>query len=265
MDLGVAGQTALVTGGARGIGFATAELLVGEGAKVAILDIDAPAAQAAVARLGAGDVDAAGRVLAVPADITDVAAVADAYERIASALGPVDVLVHCAAILDNKTFMDSSPEDWRAMMEVCLFGPLNCIHAALPGMAERGYGRIVCIASDAARVGQSHLSYYAGAKGGVVAQVKSIAQEVGRHGITLNVVSPGATNTELRQRREAEVEAQIGPERYAERHKKVLRRYPLGRLGEPEDIAATIAFLASRRASWITGQVVSVNGGFVMP
>ena len=114
-------------------------------------------------------------------------------------------------------------------------------------------------------MGQARLSYYAGAKGGVIAQCKSIAQEVGRHGITINVVSPGATNTELRQRREAEVEAKLGPERYAELTAKVLKRYPMGRLGEPDDIAATIVFLASGRAGWVTGQVVSVNGGFAMP
>jgi NAD(P)-dependent dehydrogenase (short-subunit alcohol dehydrogenase family) len=177
----------------------------------------------------------------------------------------VNILIHCAAILDNKTFMDSQYVDWQRMMDVCLYGPLHCIHAALPDMVSEGYGRIVCIGSDAGRIGQSHLSYYAAAKGGVIAQCKSIAQEVGRHGVTLNVVSPGATNTELRQRREAEVEAQIGSERYASRSAKVLKRYPLGRLGEPDDIAAMIVFLASRQASWVTGQVVSVNGGFVMP
>jgi NAD(P)-dependent dehydrogenase (short-subunit alcohol dehydrogenase family) len=151
------------------------------------------------------------------------------------------------------------------MMDVCLFGPLICIHAALPQMVARNYGRIVCIGSDAGRVGQARLSYYAGAKGGVIAQCKSIAQEVGRHGITLNVVSPGATNTELRQQREQEVEARLGTERYADLTARVLKRYPLGRLGEPDDIASTIVFLASARAAWVTGQVVSVNGGFVMP
>ena len=201
----------------------------------------------------------------MPHDITDRQAVADAFAQTRTQLGPVDILVHCAAILDNKTFMESDHTDWQRMMEVCLFGPMHCIHAALPDMVQRGYGRIVCIGSDAGRVGQSHLSYYAGAKGGVIAQCKSIAQEVGQHGVTLNVVSPGATNTELRRRREAEVEAQIGAERYAARAAKILRRYPMGRLGEPEDIAAMITFLASRRAGWITGQVISVNGGFVMP
>jgi len=109
------------------------------------------------------------------------------------------------------------------------------------------------------------LSYYAAAKGGVIALVKSIAQEVGKSGVTLNVVSPGATNTELRQDREANLRAQMGDEKYQRRVQNVLRMYPAGRLGEPVDIAAAIGFLASSEASWITGQVLSVNGGFAMP
>ena len=142
---------------------------------------------------------------------------------------------------------------------------MNVIHTALPGMTRRGYGRIVCLASDAARIGQARLSYYAAAKGGVVALAKSIAQEVGPTGVTLNIVSPGATNTELRNAREAKMRAAMGEERYARRQKTVLRMYPTGRLGEPIDIASAISFLVSRQASWITGQVVSVNGGFAMP
>ena len=264
MDLGVTGQTALITGAARGIGLATAQMLLNEGANVAIVDIDAEQAAAAAHALNQNNTSEA-QALAVATDITDEAAVASAFAQVSAALGPVDMIIHCAAILDNKTFIDSSLSDWRKMMDVCLFGPLICIHAALPQMVARNYGRIVCIGSDAGRVGQARLSYYAGAKGGVIAQCKSIAQEVGGHGITLNVVSPGATNTELRQQREQEVEARLGTERYADLTARVLKRYPLGRLGEPDDIASTIVFLASARAAWVTGQVVSVNGGFVMP
>ena len=265
MDLGINGHTAVITGAARGIGLATAKMLLDEGANVAIVDIDAAEAQAAAAALNALGGAGGARALSVPTDITNETAVASGFATVRSELGPIDILVHCAAILDNKTFIDSDLADWRKMVEVCLFGPMICIHAALPEMVERHYGRIVCIGSDAGRVGQARLSYYAGAKGGVIAQCKSIAQEVGRHGITLNVVSPGATNTELRKRRELDVEARLGPERYADLSAKVLKRYPRGRLGEPDDIAAMIAFLASERASWVTGQVVSVNGGFAMP
>jgi NAD(P)-dependent dehydrogenase (short-subunit alcohol dehydrogenase family) len=109
------------------------------------------------------------------------------------------------------------------------------------------------------------LSYYAAAKGGVIALVKSLAQEVGKSGVTLNIVSPGATNTELRQEREARMRAEMGEEKYARRMQSVLRVYPTGRLGEPQDIASAIAFLASEQASWITGQILSVNGGYAMP
>jgi len=140
-----------------------------------------------------------------------------------------------------------------------------CMHALLPQMMERKYGRIVCLASDSARLGQARLSYYAAAKGGVIALVKSIAQEVGKSGVTLNVVSPGATNTELRQEREASMREQMGEEKYQRRVSTVLKMYPTGRIGEPIDIANAICFLASEEASWITGQVLSVNGGFAMP
>jgi NAD(P)-dependent dehydrogenase (short-subunit alcohol dehydrogenase family) len=161
--------------------------------------------------------------------------------------------------------MESGPADWKRMIDVCLYGPMNVIHAVLPGMAERKYGRIICLASDSARIGQARLSYYAAAKAGVIALVKSVAQEVGKDGITLNVVSPGATNTELRQEREEGMRAQMGDEKYAKRVQTVLKMYPTRRIGEPLDIGSAIAFLVSRNASWVTGQVLSVNGGFVMP
>ncbi|MGI9410704.1 MAG: SDR family NAD(P)-dependent oxidoreductase, partial [Hyphomicrobiaceae bacterium] len=186
-------------------------------------------------------------------------------EKVGAELGPPDILVNSAAVLDNKTFVESEHEDWERMLGVCLKGPMNVMHVLLPGMIERGFGRMVFLASDAARVGQARLSYYAAAKGGVVALVKSVAQEVGQHGITLNVISPGATNTELRQAREADIRNSMGDENYAAYTRKVVRRYPMGRVGEPDDIAGMIAYLVSDNAGWTTGQVISVNGGFVMP
>jgi NAD(P)-dependent dehydrogenase (short-subunit alcohol dehydrogenase family) len=121
------------------------------------------------------------------------------------------------------------------------------------------------MASDSARIGQARLSYYAAAKAGVIALVKSVAQEVGRSGVTINVVSPGATNTEMRIAREAGLLEQMGPEKYERRQKTVLKMYPAGRIGRPDDIAGGIAFLCSDEAAWVTGQVLSVNGGFCMP
>ncbi len=261
MDYDVKGDVAVLIGAARGIGFAAARQLVGEGGKVAIADIDAGAAEAAAARLA----DEGAAAIGVGCDITSTDSIADLLARVEAELGPPAILVNSAAVLDDKTFMDSAPEDWARMLDVCLSGPMNAIHAVLPGMCERGYGRIVCLASDAARVGQARLSYYAAAKAGVVALVKSVAQEVGRNGVTLNIVSPGATNTELRQEREAGLRASMGEEKYARREQTVLRMYPTRRLGEPDDIAGAILYLVSRRAGWVTGQVMSVNGGFVMP
>ncbi|MCL4763916.1 MAG: SDR family oxidoreductase, partial [Burkholderiales bacterium] len=181
-----------------------------------------------------------------------------------SALGPVDVVLNSAALLDDKTFLESGPADWKRIVDVCLYGAMNVLHVTLPGMVERRWGRVVCMASDSAKLGQARLSYYAAAKAGVTALVKSVAQEVGGHGVTLNVVSPGATNTELRQEREASLRASMGEEKYARRVQSVLRMYPTGRLGEPEDIAGAILYLCSAQAGWVTGQTLSVNGGYAM-
>src|SRR3954462_1498961 len=130
------------------------------------------------------------------------------------------------------------------MIDVCLYGPMMCMHALLPSMVQRRYGRIVCLASDSARLGQARLSYYAAAKAGVIAITKSIAQEVGKSGVTLNVVSPGATNTEMRQERETHMREQMGEKKYQRRVQSVLRLSPLGRIGEPQDVASAIAFFA---------------------
>lgn len=250
-------RVALITGGARGIGFAAAERIAAEGGRLALADIDAAAAEAAAAKLPGA--------IGIGCDITKAEDVAAMVAKAEGALGPLSIFVNSAAVLDDKLFLDSTPTDWKRMLSVCLDGPMLGLHAVLPGMVARGYGRVVCLASDSARIGQARLSYYAAAKAGVIALVKSVAQEVGGKGVTLNVVSPGATNTPLRQAREAQMLEQMGEEKYARRQKSVLKLYPTGRIGEPEDIGAAIAFLASAEAGWITGQVLSVNGGFVMP
>jgi NAD(P)-dependent dehydrogenase (short-subunit alcohol dehydrogenase family) len=261
MELGLHGKAALVAGGASGIGAETARLLAAEGARVAIADRDAPAAEALAAELRAAGAEA----LAVAVDITRREAVAAMAAQVQGAFGAVDVLVHSAGLAGDKLFVESQPEDWQREIDVNLVGPMLCTQALLPAMIERRSGRIVAIASDSARAGQARLSYYAAAKAGAIAFIKSLAQEVGRYGITANVVSPSATNTPLRVRREEGFRQSMGEAAYAERVRRVLRMYPLGRLGEPGDVAAAVAYLASERAAWITGQVLSVNGGFIMP
>lgn len=255
------GKVAAITGAARGIGLATAKRIAAEGATVAVLDMDGVRAEAAAATL---ESEYGVRALAVRTDIANHTDVQRASQTITDAMGVPDIFVNCAAITDDKLFLDSTPGDWRRILSVDLDGALNTLHVFLPAMVARGSGRVVYLASDSARLGQARLSYYAAAKGGVIALVKSVAQEVGRSGVTLNVVSPGATNTEMRIEREAKMAEQMGPEKYERRTKAVLKMYPLGRVGVPDDIASGILFLASDEAAWITGQVFSINGGFCM-
>lgn len=260
MDSELKGKTALITGGARGIGFATARMLAAQGVRLAVADIDGDAANATAAELSATT-----EALGVAVDIAQAEQVRTMAERANATLGSVDIFINCAAVLDDKPFLESGPADWERMLSICLHGPMLCLRQLLPSMVERGWGRVICLASDAGRVGQARLSYYAAAKGGVIALVKSIAQEIGHSGVTLNVISPGATNTPMRMAREAGLRAQMGEEKYTRRVASVLKMYPLGRLGEPDDIAAAVVFLAGEKAGWITGQVLSVNGGFIMP
>lgn len=262
MELLQAGRVALITGGCRGIGFAAANLLAAEGAKLAIVDINGDQAAAAAERLAmVNNVETIG----LRADISKEEDVKAAVAAVIGKFGRIDILINSAAIVDDLLFLESTPTHWHRMLDICLYGPMLLTHNVLPHMVDRKYGRVVCLASDSARIGQARLSYYAAAKAGVIALIKSIAQEVGADGITANVVSPGATNTELRQAREASLLSQMGEEKYAKRQKSVLKMYPTRRIGEPNDIGSMIAFLASDQASWVTGQVVSVNGGFAMP
>jgi len=262
MNLIKKGRIALVTGGSRGIGYAAAGLLAAEGADVVLVDINGEQAVASAQRLAK---EHGVRAAGIRADISNEQDVANMVAKVIADFGGIDILVNSAAVFDDKLFLESKPADWKRMLDVCLYGPMFCLHAVLPGMVKKNYGRIICLASDAARVGQARLAYYAAAKAGVIALIKSIGQEVGPNGVTANVVSPGATDTELRQEREESLRQQMGDEKYARRVQTVLRMYPARRIGLPEDAGAMIAFLASEQASWITGQVISVNGGFAMP
>lgn len=261
MEFGLRGKTALIVGGASGMGLESSVMLAAEGSTVIVADLNADGAAQAAEELKSKGFAAS----SVAVDITDQKSVATMSEQVFADHESVDILANCAGIAGDKLFIDSDLEDWMAEINVNLVGPMMCTKAVLPKMIERTGGRIITLASDSARIGQARLSYYAAAKAGAIGFFKSLAQEVGRYSITVNVISPSATNTALRIRREEGFRKSMGDEAYAERVRKVLRMYPLRRIGEPEDIASSVVFLASDRASWITGQVLSVNGGFTMP
>lgn len=259
MDLMMRGKVAVITGGVQGIGLEVARELARAGVNLMLADVNIDAGKQAVTELGSLT-----EVEFVRTDLTDSESVKNMVNEAIRKFRRIDYFVNCAAILDDKTFEESSADDWKRMLDVCLMGPMHCLHAILPIMKTQQFGRIVCFSSDSARIGQARLSYYAAAKAGVTALIKSIAQEVGPNGITANIVSPGATNTPLRMKREAALREQMGDEKYSRRVQTVQKMYPLRRIGEPSDIAPMVAFLLSGHAAWITGQVISINGGFSM-
>ena len=247
-------KTVIVTGGGGGIGGATCRRFAREGARVAVLDLNLEAADKVVAAIRAEG----GQAAAIRCDITDRASVDAAIAATEAQLGPVDVLVNNAGWDVFTPFTKTAPPQWDKLIAINLTGALHMHHAVLPGMAARKSGRIVNIASDAARVGSSGEAVYAACKGGLVALSKSLAREHARHGITVNVVCPGPTDTALLA---GVAEGAANPDKLIE---AFTRAIPMGRLGQPHDLAGAIAFFASNDASFITGQVVSVSGGLTM-
>jgi 2-hydroxycyclohexanecarboxyl-CoA dehydrogenase len=249
----MAERIALITGGARGIGRAIAVALASEGNAVAVGDLrEAETAEtlAAVERVG-------GRGLRVIMDVTDSASVNDALERVMGALGPVEILVNNAGWDELRPFLETDEAFWDRVIDINYKGSLRTTRAVLPGMVERGWGRLVNIGSDAGRVGSSLESAYSGAKGAVIAFTKTIAREFAREGVTANAVCPGPTRTPM-------LEGMAAGEEGQKLIDSLTRAVPMRRLGEPEDIAAAVAFLASERAGFITGQTLSVSGGLTM-
>jgi 2-hydroxycyclohexanecarboxyl-CoA dehydrogenase len=247
---GLQGRRTLVTGAASGIGRATALRLAEEGSCIGILDLDGDGADETASQLRA----VGGEAHAFTVDIVDTAAVADAVSRFEAAAGPVEALINNAGWDVAGNFADSDPDSWRKVIDINLYGPLNVTRAVLPGMIERGAGRIVSLASDAGRVGSSGEAVYAACKGGIISFSKSVAREVARQGITLNVVSPGPSDTPLFARFDESGKLAAALE----------RAIPMRRLGQPEDYPGLIAFLISDDAGFITGQTVSVSGGLTM-
>ncbi|MDE2378852.1 2-hydroxycyclohexanecarboxyl-CoA dehydrogenase [Bradyrhizobium sp.] len=248
------GKTIIVTGGGGGIGGATCRRFAREGGRVAVLDLNLDAAEKTAAAIR----DAGGTAAAIRCDITDRASVDAAVAATESKLGPVDVLVNNAGWDIFRPFTKTEPAQWDRLIAINLVGALHMHHAVLPGMVARRAGRIVNIASDAARVGSSGEAVYAACKGGIVAFSKTIAREHARHGITVNTVCPGPTDTALF----ADYKEGAGnPEKLEEAFK---RSIPLGRIGQPDDLPGAILFFASDDAAYVTGQVLSVSGGLTM-
>ncbi len=262
MDMGISGRVALVTGAGRGIGAEICKTLAAEGVLIAVNDLFQERADETAAEITASG----GRAIGVAADVTDLASITTALESVAKELGPVDILVNNAGIpavsaaeavpSTGGFFAASDRAQWDRTMGLITYGVLNCSRAVIEGMQERRWGRIVSIVSDAGRVGEPRLVAYSMAKGGVIAFTKALAKEAGRQGVTVNCVSPATTVTDATR---SWIESQ---------GEQIMRGYPLARglnrLGLPSDIANAVAFLASHRAEWITGQVLSVNGGYSM-
>ncbi|MCP5033163.1 MAG: glucose 1-dehydrogenase [Actinomycetia bacterium] len=248
------GRTVVVTGGGGGIGGAVCSAFAAEGALIGVLDRALDAASETAQRI----TDAGGRALAVACDITERSDVDGAIERVTDELGPIDVLVNNAGWDLFVPFLDTEPDDWSRLIDINLIGALHMHHAVLPGMVERGSGRVVNVASDAARVGSSGEAVYAACKAGMVALSKTLAREHSRQGITFNVVCPGPTDTALLA---TVTDSAANPEKLREAFRRAI---PLGRLGQPEDLAGAILFFASDAASFVTGQVLSVSGGLTM-
>lgn len=244
MDLELRDKVVVVTGGASGIGLVTARTFAGEGARLVLGDVNAGALETV-----AGELGAVGQVV----DVREYAQCERLVARAVDAYGRVDVLVNSAGVGGiPRLFIESAPDDgdWDAMLDINLRGTMHCCRAVADRMIAQRSGRIVNLASEAGKGNEKRIVVYGATKGGVIALTKGLAIELGRFGITVNAVCPGVTRTPMTSYITDDMEREWA------------RYYPLGRLGRPEDIAPMIAFLASSQASWITGQAISVNGGF---
>ena len=244
------GKVALVTGSARGVGREIVRHLAKAGAKVAINYRSAAAeADALVKEIRAAKGDA----IAVAGDVSKFSDATTMVEAVVSQWGRIDVLVNNAGLVIPRKFLETTEQDWQSQIGVGLYGVIHTCLAALPHMARQGSGRVISLCGDSARVGEASLSVTAASRGGVISLTKSLAKEMGRHNITANVISLGLINTD-----------HTDPVWLETNKEKILRNYAIRRIGEPADVAPLVAFLASDQAGWITGQVMSVNGGFSM-
>lgn len=249
MDMQLKDRVALVTGGTRDVGRQIALSLAAEGAAVAIHHRhSAEEAEAVLSEIRTQG----GKAKAYQADVADRAAVNSMIAGIVADFGALDILVNNAGLAIRKPFKETTPEEWRSQIDVNLLGSIQLCHAAAPHLEKSGHGRIIAIVGDSSRVGEAGLSIVGAARAGVIALMKSIAREMGRAGVTANTVSLGL------------IETAHDPEWLKANREKLVKFYPTRRLGQPADIAPTVVLLASPQSGWITGQVISVSGGYSM-
>ena len=249
MDMKLKGKVALVTGAARDVGREIALSLAAEGAAVAVnYRGSKDAAAAVVAEIEQGG----GKAIAYGADVADFAAVQNMVSKIVADFGGLNIVVNNAGVALRNRFTETTPEEWQKQINICLYGAIHISKAAAPHLEKAGDGRIIAMIGDSSRVGESGLAIVAAARAGVIGLMKSLAREFGRFGTTANTISLGLIET-------AHDRAWVDANR-----DKLTKFYPLRRLGMPQDIAPTVTLLASPHGSWITGQVISISGGFSM-
>jgi 2-hydroxycyclohexanecarboxyl-CoA dehydrogenase len=245
-------RTAVVTGGASGLGHAISAALALDGHRVAVLDLNAEAAEKVAAELRAQGADA----LAVDTDVADEASVQNAFESVRREFGPVEILVTSAAVSGFTRFDKITLDEWNRYLAINLTGTFLCLRAVLSDMVATEWGRIVTISSAAGQKGAPAQGHYSATKGGVIALTKTVAQDYAAKGITANTVPPFVIDTPLLRKQQQE--GKLPPTEY------LTKAIPAGRLGDPEDVGALCGFLCSEAAGYITGQVIGVNGGAVL-
>ena len=249
MDLGLNGKVALVTGAGRGVGREIALTLAREGASVAInyrsSATDAEALAGEIAKAG-------GKAKAYRADVGDFAAVTAMVNDVVKDFGGLNILINNAGLAKRQRFVETTPADWKSQIDACLYGAIHCCHAAAPHLENAKNGRIVSLIGDSSRVGESGLAIVAAARAGVVALMKSLAREFGRSGTTCNTVSLGL------------VETDHDKDWVDANREKLVKLYPVRRLGQAADVVPMVALLAAPSSGWITGQVLSISGGYSM-
>ncbi len=268
MELELKGKVALITGAGQGVGRGIAQILAGEGVKVAVNDLFQEKADKVAREMK----EKGGTAIGVQADITDLDQVKNMVSKINAELGPVNILVNNAGVpwevrsgqIKRTVFVESQTILWKKQIDLNMYGMLNCTHTVLPSMIEKKEGKIISIISEAGRIGEANLAVYSGAKAGILGFTKALAREVGRYCINVNCVAIGATAHEgTKPILDPDATPETDPNL-----QKMLKVYPLGRglgrIGRPYDAGYAVAFLVSPRAAFVTGQCLSVSGGFSM-